>query len=133
MTRFMLVLSTVALLAGTSWSWQPEPLPLPPRPTDGPSPMPPPPPGVVVESPIFIPNHFQFADAFKPLPGKYRVLVMHPCTCKPVEVCFNLPDRCAKYVKASKNEIEIRYGLCKYVKIRFYKDGDVSVRYGLCT
>lgn len=132
MRQFSLCLPVLLALLGSAAAQEP-----PPRPQDG---VPPPPvvPPAYMPLPtsseaIPIPTHRQVADALKPLPGKYRIVMIHPCTCKPVEVCFELPDRCAKYVKATGNEIEIRYGLCKYVKIRFYKNGDVRVRTGCLT
>ncbi len=132
MLRSLLCLTfTFALVAATAAQ---EPLP---RPKDGVPPpvvnVPPPGPVTAMQQPMVIPTHRQFAEALKPCCGKYRVLVIHPCTCQPVEICFELPDRCAKCVKASKDEIEVRYGLLSYVKIRFCKGGDVKVKTGCCT
>lgn len=136
MLRSLLSLSLLLGLLAAAVAQEPPP---PPRPMDDvpppvispyvPAPFPTPAP---VEA-MPIPTHRQVAEALQPLPGKYRVVMIHPCTCRPVEVCFELPDRCAKFVRATSNEIEIRYGLCKFVKIRFYKNGDVRVRTGCLT
>lgn len=70
----------------------------------------------------------EFACSFNPAPGHYEVVMVHPCTGCPVKVCFDLPCRCAKKVKVSKTCLEIRYGLCKAVVVRFTPDGGVRVR-----
>ncbi len=78
---------------------------------------------------VMIPTHQQFAESFKPIPGKHRVTLIHPYTCCPVDVCFELPCECAKCVSADCNDITIRYGLIRKVEIRFYKNGNVKVKY----
>ena len=71
-----------------------------------------------------------FACSFQPAPtgGRYEVVLQHPCTCCPVKVCFCLPPGCPRKVRAFKNSVEIRYGLCKAVVLRFLPDGSVRVR-----
>jgi len=85
-------------------------------------------PPVVVAKPA--PSLADFAASFHPAPtgGRYEVVVQHPCTCCPVKVCFCLPPGCPKKVRAFKNSLEIRYGLCKAVVVRFLPDGSVRVR-----
>ena len=72
----------------------------------------------------------EFASCFRPDPcgGRYEVMLQHPCTCCPVKVCFCLPAGCPKKIRAFKNSVEIRYGLCKAVVVRFLPDGTVRVR-----
>jgi hypothetical protein len=62
-------------------------------------------------------------------PGQYEVMLIHPCTCQPVKVCFCLPV-CPKKVFVSKSRIEFRWGLlcCKAVVVHFLPDGRVHVR-----
>src|SRR5262249_9693354 len=38
----------------------------------------------------------EFAESFKPAPGTYEVVLLHPDTCCPVKVCFTLPCGCPK-------------------------------------
>jgi hypothetical protein len=94
--------------------------------------LPPPPPVVIVEAPPpvlvpVVPTVSEFAKAFQPLPGLHKVVLLHPKTCRPVEVCFRLPPGCPK-VKASKHRIEFDYGKCE-VTIRFRLTGRVDVDY----
>ncbi len=71
-----------------------------------------------------------FAAGFRPAPtgGRYEVVVQHPCTCCPVKVCFCLPPGCPRRIRVSKTSLEVRYGLCKAVVVRFLPDGTVRVR-----
>jgi hypothetical protein len=70
-----------------------------------------------------------FACHFQPVAGSYRVTLIHPKTCCPIEVCFTLPCGCAKKVTTTKNTMRIVYpGLFNDVVIRFRHDGTVSVR-----
>ncbi len=119
MKRFVFLLTLMTVLA-----WIPGEL-VAQTPTKGNQSEMAPPPGSVVA----IPTHRQFAESFKPVPGKHRVTLIHPYTCCPVDVCFDLPCECVKCVKADCNEITIRYGLIRKVEIRFYKDGGVKVKY----
>lgn len=70
-----------------------------------------------------------FACSFRPAAGAYRVTLIHPKTCCPVDVCFTLPCGCAKSVTANKSTLRIAYpGLFNDLVIRFRHDGTVSVR-----
>jgi hypothetical protein len=72
----------------------------------------------------------EFAKAFKPQSGRttYEVVVVHPCTCRPVKVCFDLPC-CPRRVVCRKTEIVFRFGLCKKpVVVTFCRDGTVLVK-----
>ena len=58
----------------------------------------------------------------------YEVVFVHPCTCKPVKVCIDLPG-CPRRIRYGKTEIVFRYGLCKKpVTVTFCRDGGVLVR-----
>ncbi|HEY8503640.1 MAG TPA: hypothetical protein VIL46_03605 [Gemmataceae bacterium] len=74
-----------------------------------------------------IPTHREFAAAFKPAPGVYKVVVLHPRTCRPVEVCFALPFGCPK-VRVGRRFIEYDYDDHE-VEIRFRFNGKVDVDY----
>ena len=41
----------------------------------------------------------EFVSAFKPLPGQYEVLLVHPKTGCPVKVCFTLKPGCIRTVR----------------------------------
>jgi hypothetical protein len=72
----------------------------------------------------------QFVRTFEAAPCRaaYEVVFVHPCTCRPVKVCFELPG-CPKRIRCGKTEIVFRYGLCKKpVTITFCRDGGVLVR-----
>jgi hypothetical protein len=60
----------------------------------------------------------EFAATFRPAPGNYEVVFVHPVTCCPVKVCFTLPCGCPK-VKISKRMIVFDYGRHHVVRIRF--------------
>ena len=68
----------------------------------------------------------QFAEAFKPQPGKYEVVLVHPKSGCPVKVCFELPPGCPSKVRWTKHVLEFDYGRAS-VRIRFYHNGDVKV------
>ncbi len=105
----------------------PRPLPVPPPsyyPPTNPGPFPPPHGhGRVYSSPE------EFARCFVPTPGRHHVLVVHPKTCRPVEVCFTLPH-CHRppKVDASRYGVEFDYGR-EEVDIRFRHNGTVDVDY----
>ena len=70
-----------------------------------------------------------FACGFQPAAGTYRVTLIHPKTCCPVDVCFTLPCGCARKITTTKYTMRIVYpGLFNDVVIRFRLDGTVSVR-----
>jgi hypothetical protein len=111
----------------------PTPLPVdpgapPPVPLEGVPvrPVPPVVPGTVVPGPRVM-TVAEFAASFHPsCGGNFEVVLQHPCTCQPVKVCFHLP-RCPKRVCVVKGGLQIRYGLCKAVAVRFCPDGGVRV------
>lgn len=90
------------------------------------------PPPAVVPPPVAIPVRpltiEEFAASFKPLPGRYEVLLIHPKTCCPVKVCFTLPCGCLCNVKVSKHSIRFVYKCQHDVVIRFLLCGKVWVR-----
>jgi hypothetical protein len=81
--------------------------------------LPAPPPGIAPAD---------FVHAFRPAPGNYEVVFLHPRTCCPVKACFCLPCGCPKVI-CRKHAIVFDYGDCRVV-IRFSLIGsDVWVRY----
>ena len=68
----------------------------------------------------------QFAESFKPQPGKFEVVLVHPKSGCPVKVCFELPPGCPRKVRWTKHVLEFDYGRVS-VRIRFYHNGDVRV------
>jgi hypothetical protein len=69
-----------------------------------------------------------FVAAFKPLPGNYEVLLIHPKTGCPVKVCFTLPPGCLRAVRANGHKIVFVYKCQHDVVIRFLHSGNVWVR-----
>ena len=105
----------------------------PPLPQTVPN-LPPPavvPPSVIVPPPAIVPVRpmtiEEFAASFKPLPGRYEVMLIHPKTCCPVKVCFTLPCGCLCNVKVSKHTIRFVYKCQRDVVIRFLCFGKVWV------
>jgi hypothetical protein len=88
--------------------------------------LPPPPPQPIVPPPP--PSVAEFVANFKPLPGVYDVTVIHPVTCKPVNLCFKLPEGCPK-VHCTKRSIEFEYACGCDVEIVFRLGGRVGVEY----
>ena len=91
-----------------------------------------PPPAVVPAPSSLIPvrplTPAEFAASFKPLPGTYEVLFLHPKTGCPVKVCFTLKPGCIRKVCATSHKIVFDYvGQCDVV-IRFMLCGKVWVR-----
>lgn len=84
-----------------------------------------PPPAVAPLRPMTID---EFAASFKPLPGRYEVLLIHPKKCCPVKVCFTLPCGCCCKMKVSKHAIRFVYKCRRDVVIRFMLCGKVWVR-----
>lgn len=98
---------------------------------------PPPPPAAPVLAPastlpppalVRPPTHAEFARQFQPAPGRYEVVLLHPFTHCPVQVCFTLPPGCPKKVRVERRELEFDYGRCE-VEIRFYRNGTARVEY----
>lgn len=84
-----------------------------------PTPLTPPPTPV---RPLTLP---EFAATFKPAPGTYEVLFLHPVSKKPVNVTFTLPPGCVQ-VRCDKREIEFDYGN-RVIRLRFRLLGKVAV------
>jgi hypothetical protein len=72
-------------------------------------------------------THQQFAAIFQPIPGTHKVVLLHPKTGRPVEVCFTLPPGCPK-VNVGKRYLEFEYDRLE-VEIRFCCFGRVKVDY----
>lgn len=74
-------------------------------------------------------THYQFAKVFVPIPGTHKVVLLHPKTKQPVEVCFTLPPGCPE-VNVGCRSIEFEYDdLDIEVEIRFRIFGRVTVDY----
>lgn len=73
------------------------------------------------------PTHAEFAANFRPCAGRYEVLLLHPDTGRPVQVCFELPPGTPK-VRVERRELEFDYDR-KEVEIRFLRNGTVRVEY----
>jgi hypothetical protein len=119
----VLVLANAASVASAQF------VPSVPAPPDSPLPMPQPapvpPPAVLPLQPMTV---AQFVSTFKPLPGKYEVMLIHPKTGCPVKVCFALPPGCIRKVSASGHRIVFDYKCQCNVVIRFLHGGKVWVR-----
>lgn len=70
----------------------------------------------------------EFVASFKPLPGKYEVILIHPKTGCPVKVCFTLPPGCLRKVRCTRHKIVFDYKCQCNVVIRFLHSGKVRVR-----
>ncbi|HZY85810.1 MAG TPA: hypothetical protein VFE78_13330 [Gemmataceae bacterium] len=112
--------------------YQPPAAPLPGEPPPVPVPdVPLPPPRPVVTGPAVTvarpPTVREFAASFRPLPGTYKVVLQHPVTCAPVEVCFTLPPGCPRKVRVRPRELDFVYP-GHTVAVRFVHNGSVRVR-----
>jgi hypothetical protein len=131
MRRLLLLgaLGLIGLVSATSFV-SAQFAPIAPPPPSGtlplPQPMPEPPPPVVVPVRPLTVN--EFAASFKPLPGTYEVLLIHPKTGCPVKVCFTLPPGCIRKVRVNGHKIEFVYKCQRDVVIRFLHNGKVWVR-----
>jgi len=65
----------------------------------------------------------QFAKSFQPKEGNYEVTLINPVTNQPATVRFTLPEGTPRRVNVSRNEIEFSYGLRRFVRIQFDRDG----------
>jgi hypothetical protein len=65
----------------------------------------------------------QFAKSFQPKEGNYEVTLVNPVTNQPTTVRFTLPEGAPRRVNVSRNEIEFSYGLRRFVRIQFDRDG----------
>jgi hypothetical protein len=90
------------------------------------------PPPAAIAPPVAIPVRpltvSEFVASFKPLPGRYEVLLIHPKTGCPVKVCFTLPPGCVRCVHANGHKIVFDYKCQHDVVIRFLHGGKVWVR-----
>lgn len=101
----------------------------PPRPEQGaPIVEPPMGPSGPVPFPVRPPTHAEFARGFRPMPGLYEVVLLHPHSGQPVRVQFELPPGQPKKVRVERNELEFDYGRFE-VEIRFHRDGRATVEY----
>ena len=82
------------------------------------------PPVVVTPAPPM--THQEFARIFKPAPGNYEVVLIHPGSKRPVNVCFWLPPGCPR-VRVRHRELVFDYGHHHEVCIRFALFGRVRV------
>jgi hypothetical protein len=98
----------------------PPPLPAPQLPPGPPLP-------ILPGGPQAVMTLKEFARSFQPIPGTHSVWLVHPKTCRPVHVCFNLPPGCPK-VKVHRREIKFDYGR-REVEIHFRHNGTVKVDY----
>src|SRR5688572_25437565 len=71
----------------------------------------------------------QFAKCFHPTPGHHAVWLIHPVTCRPVKVCFDLPHGfgCPK-IDVDRRSIEFDYGK-REIEIEFCRNGTYEVDY----
>lgn len=85
----------------------------------------PPPPAVIPVRPLTV---SEFVASFRPLPGTYEALLIHPKTGCPVKVCFTLPPGCIRRVRVNGHKIEFVYKCQRDVVIRFLHNGRVWIR-----
>jgi hypothetical protein len=101
------------------------PVPVPaPVPPGAIVPVPPNPPVVLTPAPPM--THREFARIFKPMPGRYEVVLIHPGSRRPVHICFTLPEGCPR-VRVHHRELVFDYGHHHEVVIRFALAGRVRV------
>jgi hypothetical protein len=84
-----------------------------------------PPPAVLPPQPMTV---SEFVATFKPLPGNYEVMLIHPKTGCPVKACFTLPPGCLRKVRCTGHKIVFDYKCQCNVVIRFLHNGKVWVR-----
>ena len=100
-------------------------------------PQPPPPPIFIAPPPgggaqpvpagAPVPSAAEFAASFKPLPGTYEVVLLHPFTQQPVKVAFTLP-RSAGYYRVRVRPRFIEFDAPDHVvEIRFFRNGQVGI------
>ena len=122
-----LVLASAASVASAQFAPN-----LPASPSPVPQAIPNLPPPTIVPPPAIIPVRpmtlDEFAASFKPLPGRYEVLLIHPKSGCPVKVCFTLPPGCLRKVCVTRHKIEFVYKCRRDVVIRFMLCGKVWVR-----
>jgi len=78
-------------------------------------------------APIPIYTMDNFAREFRAGEGHHRILIVHPVTCRPVEVCFTLP--CGKLEELDVNRRSIEFDFGRHdVRISFRSNGTVDVK-----
>ncbi len=126
MIRSLLALPVAALAAGVALAHPPAPV-------------------YVAPVPVFAPEHHHrhhsgyvpapvpvytldnFAREFHPSEGHHKILIVHPVTGQPVEVCFTLP--CGRLEELDVNRRSIRFDFGRHdVRIAFRSNGTVGVR-----
>jgi hypothetical protein len=70
----------------------------------------------------------EFAASFKPGPGNYEVVLLHPRSGQPVQVNFTLPPGQLRRIRVSRLHLVFDYGR-QEVTIRFLLGGRVRVSY----
>jgi len=101
-----------------------DPIPVPlPKPGQTDFSVPVPLPGQPAARPM---THREFAATFRPAPGTYDVVLLHPVTNQPVQVSFTLPPGEAR-VRTWPRQLNFDYGGRRDVSIRFLADGRVRV------
>ncbi len=120
-------MNAIILTLTLTMQGQPGSPPIPNPPPDRPIPLPPPttivptsPPPMTVE---------QFGASFIPTPGVHQATIIHPCTKKPIDVVFSLPELPLKKTRVSKCRITYDYGKTQVVLIFRIIGGKVDVRY----
>lgn len=76
--------------------------------------------------PVRYMTHREFAATFRPYPGNYEVMMIHPYTRRPVMVRFSLPPGRIKEVDADHNELRFDYGSWE-LEVHFKRDGRVAL------
>lgn len=87
---------------------------------------------VLVQAPPRVPVYDcldDFERCFRPCPGHHHVIIVHPVSKRPVEVCFDLPDCKLRDFDVRRRSVEFDYGKHE-VKIEFNRDGTVCVHDG---
>jgi hypothetical protein len=126
MTGFLTAIALVHAASEASAQFAPVAPPPPPGTLPLPQPIPaPPPPAIIPVRPLTVD---EFVASFRPLPGTYEVLLIHPKTCCPVKVCFTLPPGCIRKVRVTGHKIEFVYKCQRNVVIWFLHRGKVWVR-----
>jgi hypothetical protein len=129
LARKLTIAAALTALAGSALAGPPQLIQSPIRESAPPPFVVPGAPIPVIQQPIQPMSVDDFACSFQPAAGTYRVTLIHPKTCCPVDVCFTLPCGCAKKITTTKYTMRIVYpGLFNDVVIRFRLDGSVSVR-----
>jgi hypothetical protein len=114
----------VVVVLPPAYVMPPAPIVSKPRPAEQADVLPPPQVLIPATRPM---THQEFAALFKPAPGTYEVVLLHPGSKCPVTVCFTLPAGCPE-VRVHRRELIFDYGRYE-VEIRFQIGGRVRVTY----